>query len=273
MSKLLIAFYSWWHGRLHLKGAGWLLTLLAPRLSGLRNFPLKVKGIGIVPIDLSDGSGMAWINYSLREGSREDAMIACIKALLPSPKCLWDVGANGGYFAAKLIAEFPGLESLYLFEPNAKMHSTLAPVATARAGVHLRPIALSDTVGIATFFKPPGDGSTASLIASDACNEEFVLTATADFFLEKHPESKPDLVIIDMEGAEPMVLKGMVQLLREYLPIIFFGQQFFDPKILDEYFPAGYKRYTIDDHTGEILPGFFPEQGRNGVCIPPRLNG
>ena len=267
-SNLLVSFYRIWHGKFHLKGAGYLLRRASGILPALRHYPLFVPIIGYVPIDISDDSGMAWLNQSLGEDGQEEGLLKCAKKYVPSPKCIWDVGANGGNFGTQILQAYPNMERLYLFEPNPAMHEMLETVEKSRPGIALCLFALSDTNGKATLSFDSGTSSMASLLGSSKGSQIDVDVKTGDGFLSQNPDAIPDLIIIDVEGAEKNVLSGMQDLLNRHKPVVIFEQIFFDPAILDTVMPGGYTRFTIDDRTGKLIQGFNLKAGHNGIFLP-----
>jgi len=250
-----------------LRGAGYLLRLASKFLPSLRHYPLKVQGIGIVPVDLSDDSGMAWLNYSLGDRLQEEGVLTFIAQCSPLPRCIWDVGANGGYFGAQVAEMLPMLDFLYLFEPNPALHEMLDVVARSRKGIFYHPFALTDKNGKATISLTLGNSPTASLIPISEGRKIDVDVKTGDAFLAEYPEAIPDLLIIDVEGAERNVLMGIQNMLKQHRPIVIFEQIFFDPSILDVCMPNGYTRFTIDDNTGKLIPGYNLKAGHNGVFL------
>jgi len=54
LSDILVKFYRWWHGRLKLIGAGFLLTRMVRFVVGLHKFPLTVPEVGIIKVDFRD---------------------------------------------------------------------------------------------------------------------------------------------------------------------------------------------------------------------------
>jgi FkbM family methyltransferase len=269
-SNTLVLFYRWWHGTLHLKGAGLVLSFASRLLPGLRNYSLLVQGIGLVPINLSDVSGFAWLNLSLNETGQEEGVLKCIKSIIPCPGCVWEVGANGGYFAVQLIHIYPKTKRMYLFEPNPAMEGMLEAVSRSRSGIVYCPFALADSNSRAAISFHPGNSSMATLLGTPAQATVEITLKTGDDFLSSNPDAIPDLIIIDVEGAERQVLQGMKELLKSYKPVVVFEQIFFDPSVLDSLMPEGYSRFTVDDNTGSLISGYSLSAGHNGIFVPPR---
>ena len=98
-------------------------------------------------------------------------------------------------------------------------HSALPRIASARnlslnalSNVEVHKVALSDTHGKAKLaMKEIGNSGTASLFVGDADKGEVVETARLDDIL---PDRRFKLLKMDVEGAEPMLLRGAKKLLR-----------------------------------------------------------
>jgi FkbM family methyltransferase len=268
LSSFLVIFYKFWHGRLHLPGAGFLLNAVARFFPSLQTYPLAVDGFGIIPVDFSDVSGFAWLNFSLSEKGQEAGLIRFLKNRSGRLNCIWDVGANAGYFAAEILQEFPHLPSLYLFEPNPRMRKTLLAIAHSFSQVRVETLALSDNAGEARFSFAPGS-STLTTSSRQLSDSFFAAeTYTGDNFFARNPASRPDGIIIDVEGSEPEVIRGLQNILTSLRPWIVFEQLFFNPACLDCLMPPGYQRFTIHDSSGELSIAGDSRQGRNGVFLP-----
>jgi hypothetical protein len=68
-----IAFYRIWHGTLHLKGAGALLTRMASFSKGLQHYHLKLPEDNSIELDFRDVSAMYWLNHLLGDPLRKKA--------------------------------------------------------------------------------------------------------------------------------------------------------------------------------------------------------
>lgn len=268
LTSFWVVFYKLWHGRLHLPGAGLLLSFVARIFPSLQSYPLSVDGFGIIPVDFSDVSGYAWLNFSLKENGQEAGLIRFLQKRTGQPNCIWDVGANAGYFAAEILQTFPHLPSLYLFEPNPRMTNTLLALAHSCPRVRVETLALSDRTGQVQFSFAKGSSTLTSSMRKLSDAFFTAESCSGDDFLSRNPSSRPDGIIIDVEGSEPNIIRGLHRVLKLHRPWVVFEQLFFDPACLDSLMPPGYQRFTIDDSTGELsIAGDF-RQGHNGVYLP-----
>jgi FkbM family methyltransferase len=271
IALLLVEFYKFWHGSLGLKGAGFLLRKSSLIISPLRNYPLKVPYIGKISIDFSDCSGFAWLNQVLGEGGQEDGIISFLKESIKNinkPVCIWDVGANGGYFASAILASVQNVERLNLFEPNPLHHHILQSIAAQNDVVQFHGVGLSEKVGVITMSHPLGDSSLATSDGKKYSAKFEGAMTTGDNVVSYNPSISPDIIIIDVEGFECEVLAGMKDILSRLHPVVIVEHIFVHPEKLDRFFSAEYKRFTIDDSTGTLVDSYNLLVGHNSVYLP-----
>lgn len=139
----------------------------------------------------------------------------------------YDVGANVGCFAC-LLGQF--VDRTHAFEPygpNAALLRRNADRNDVAADVHR--VALSDRNGELTLQVPaaeqPGSNHMTLLDShpndSDLPGSETVPAWRLDDYVREHDLRPPDAVKIDVEGAEPHVLRGMERLLDERRPLCY----------------------------------------------------
>lgn len=127
-----------------------------------------------------------------------------------------NIGANVGYYVA--MAQHKGFRQIYAFEPNVSNFEVLQ--SNARLSYHKHTVLENVAVGDKEdTLKLYGDTTGASLVpgwsgtSSKVFNEVKVITLDKYFDENKLP-SGPILVLIDVEGFEFFVLKGMIGLLE-----------------------------------------------------------
>jgi FkbM family methyltransferase len=153
-------------------------------------------------------------------GSWEPHLINCFRRICRRGSIAFDIGANVGYHTL-MLAQLVGAEgTCYAFEPNSE-NCRLILLGAEQNGfdnVKLMPIALSDQQGWAYFSPHIGsNGGFASLNAelSDGCG---VVVPT--FMLDDLRLPPPDMIKIDVEGAEYRVLKGAEKSIGRSRPTI-----------------------------------------------------
>jgi FkbM family methyltransferase len=157
-------------------------------------------------------------------GDYEPTEIDTLIDLCRDARVFADIGSHAGYTALAIARACPGLET-FAFEPDAnaaarfERNLVLNPDLAAR--IHLEHAAMGDAVGHEA-FAPAGDPTNTQVgrLAANgvrAPRTVSVRVSTLDaFFAER--SNAPDVVKIDVEGAELRVLRGMSRLLASGRP-------------------------------------------------------
>jgi FkbM family methyltransferase len=148
----------------------------------------------------------------LRSLGYERLLTRAIAARLLPGACIWDVGANVGYYT-KLFSERVGsLGRVYAFEPVPATISRLATAAGGLNNVLIRPVALSDHNGYATI--DPGHEDRLETARIEEGGAVSIELQTGDNLVSTGAARLPSMIKIDVEGHELEVLRGMRQILR-----------------------------------------------------------
>jgi FkbM family methyltransferase len=151
-----------------------------------------------------------------------------------SPNCFWDVGANFGIYSWLFLSRVRNGTAI-LLEPEPDNLTLLRRTVTHSnlSRVTCLPIAASDQSSQAIFYRDPVTGVTGGLRSDTepyisrhygrSSPPMTVQTTTLDDLATKQPS--PDLVKIDVEGAELSVLGGARKLLEEHQPVVLFEAQ------------------------------------------------
>jgi FkbM family methyltransferase len=139
---------------------------------------------------------------------------------------IFDVGAHRGESVLQYKTLFPAA-TVYCFEPFPQSFAALQGAIAGLASVQPFNVALSDRAGHAEFNSNKYTATnslltTASEVESawpggivDTKERIRVATTSLDDFCRDHSVSAIDLLKLDVQGAEPLVLKGGEQLLRQ----------------------------------------------------------
>jgi len=152
-------------------------------------------------------------------GTYEVEMQACIAALVRPGMVIWDIGANAGFHTlafARLAG--PG-GRVVAFEPLAENVQNLLQ--------HVRLNRLTNTRVVQAALAARS-GWTSFAIAelnsmgrlTDQDTSYLVPVTSIDEFLAREPGARPDVLKIDVEGAEAAVLAGAAGLLSRFAPQI-----------------------------------------------------
>lgn len=149
---------------------------------------------------------------------------------------VWDIGAHFGY-SSLVFANILKNANIYSFEPNVfnleRFRQNLSLNPQLKEKIHIIPLAVSNIEGQETFSLSNNvDGSQSSgshlVKASKPLHQSIydkfhfsdtlVEVSSMDILIKLYP--KPDLIKIDVEGAELFVLKGGIQLLTKFAPTL-----------------------------------------------------
>lgn len=190
---------------------------------------------------------------------------------------LWDIGSNIGTYSFRYLTLNPSGTVLSL-EPDISNVACLQRTVRRNRlkNITIIEAAAADSKGNVPFFIDDLTGATGSIIREPegtfierrhgaVPKKMEVSTVTLDSLLESHPA--PQMVKIDVEGAELRVLEGARSLIKEYHPILLIeisqNRGFLKRKLWDD----GY--FLIDADTGK--PSTDDDQGWNFLALPPRV--
>jgi FkbM family methyltransferase len=151
----------------------------------------------------------------------QDALASLVR---PGDVCC-DIGANLGFFSI-LLSRFSGpTGSIYAFEPVPDNASLIEGNARLNRmeNIKVSTLALScaDGKGELLLARHVGGAVLKSVGAPpDLAGSITVETASLDALVEHGRVEPPDVVKIDVEGAEMEVLRGMEQVLRKWAPAL-----------------------------------------------------
>lgn len=171
-----------------------------------------------------DPSGAA-AGYAL--GTSEPLIQDVFAEHVPSGGVVWDIGANIGFYSL-IASRLVGDGTVVAFEPLPDNQEAIRRNLALNevANVELIGIALSDREGQAeleihaspTWAKLDTSGDTSFKRDSEVSGQVRVDVSTMDAQLEH--VAAPDLVKMDIEGAEVAALRGADRLLRERRPTL-----------------------------------------------------
>lgn len=146
-----------------------------------------------------------------------------IKRLIRPGDIIFDVGANFGYYSIKLATLLNGNCRIYAFEPYPPTFLRLVRNINGNGlGNCIFPFELgfSDVFASTTMVETPGN--TGGTYVSRSSCEGGIRLVTIESFCRDHDIGKIDFMKIDVEGLEPLVLKGAIPYFdeSEELPVI-----------------------------------------------------
>jgi FkbM family methyltransferase len=183
-----------------------------------RTTPFLVDGHRIF-LSGNNAPSLLFVN-SVLHGDYEPETKSLLTNLIRPGMIVFDVGAHVGHYtllAARLVGP---TGHVYAFEPEPDNYSLLTRnvALNGYANVTCTPKAVSNCSGSLTLYVNP-QGNDRHSIVNDARSpvrlvERDVPTITLDEFVSTMGIPGVDVIKMDIEGAEPLALAGMAELLR-----------------------------------------------------------
>ena len=199
-----------------------LLEQLTHRFVFKRRLPAQFHR---VPMYVSSEGGL---RYFRRLGNADPGLLNMALELVTPGAVVWDLGANLGLFSFASAALAGPAGRVLAIEPDTCLVDLLWRSAhlepRKRAPVDVLPAAVSEQVGLARFCIAQRARSANHLPGFETRDtggtraEQWVITVTLDWLLERFPP--PDVLKVDVEGAEHLVFQGAARLLHEFRPVI-----------------------------------------------------
>ncbi|MFQ5718498.1 MAG: FkbM family methyltransferase [Acidobacteriota bacterium] len=170
------------------------------------------------PLHVTHAQALRWFT---RRRAEYDRLVAAVAPFVRPDSTVFDVGANIGYFSL-LLARATALRGrLELFEPLPHLANLCHETFRSEPGVMpaIRNFGLSDVDGEARFLVA-GNGNIGwnTLIAAGGSPDMHEVNVAVRRFDATGITAVPDLIKIDVEGAEYKVLRGMANSLRAWQP-------------------------------------------------------
>jgi len=197
----------------------WLCQRILPRIS----YPVvrgPLRGMRFILGAAAGSGGGASVYVNMVEPQKTE----CLVRILKPGQVVFDVGANIGYYTL-LASRLTGQTGKVLaFEPSPRnvsyLYRHLALNRIRNAAV--LPAACSDHTGLSSFSEG-ADCATGRLWERDARSAESGLAVIATVSIDdvvRESGLVPDVIKIDVEGAEEHVLRGAYQSISRALPVL-----------------------------------------------------
>jgi FkbM family methyltransferase len=190
---------------------------------------VTIDGIGRLRIRLRRNRSL-WIRHAF---THEWYPLSILKAFIKPTDVVWDVGANIGLYSRIFVQRF-NARHVFAFEPMSEnlpeLHHNLA-IGGITDRVTVLPLALSSRNGEADFQVDDIQSASGALDAvyhGQACRAraaldlppklERVQCRTIDSILQEGSVLAPNVIKLDVEGAERMVLDGGEKFFSEHNP-------------------------------------------------------
>jgi FkbM family methyltransferase len=217
-------------------------------------------------------------------GLYQSDVLVALRNLLRPGGVFWDIGANYGLMSLYVDRHFRGAVRSVAFEPSPMVLTELRRNVEANdcRSVQIEPICLSDRPGTVTFYTSPDNSWNATLIkqfaeSSREADSIEVEASTLDECVKRLPP--PDVIKLDVEGAEPLVIAGGETFLRgasaaivaEYNELAIRDFGWTPERYLDLYRDLGYRiqripRRSVGLHRWSDLIGVRGPDELPGLC-------
>ncbi len=175
----------------------------------------RTSGVVIVARSIGRVTGMnrllaVWLNgrgYETRYDNH-------FSATLREGDCVWDVGANIGYYTRMFANRIGSTGKVFAFEPSPVNFARLREACGALSNVDPRPIGLARETGTVTFLQGDDElGATSRIIDSASSISgsvtSVVVVRPGAELIQSGEVAAPNIIKIDVEGFELEVLEGL----------------------------------------------------------------
>lgn len=195
-------------------------------IKNLLKYYFKNSGIFKVPFGKNKGLLMRYtddLNLDMMLGYHEPNTFQVFDSLITEGMTVVDIGANIGYFTGYLSKKVGNSGIVYAFEPIPSTAQKLQETIKINqlSNVEMHEFAVSDKNGTAQIFISHTH-YMASLDEKWAGTQNgtiIVKTITLDSFFEKL-NIQPDFIKMDIEGGGVYALKGMINCISKFEPIL-----------------------------------------------------
>jgi FkbM family methyltransferase len=225
------------------------------RLSRGKSFCRRLPAeFGRRPLHVSPDSALSYLKPDWAR-SFSDLLSAALKYVAPSDT-VWDIGANVGVFSLAAAHVAGPDASVLAVEADpflaALLQKTVCEGINADLRISVLCAAASEESGIASFLIAERGRSFNSLErsghrqhAGGSRYRQYVPTITLDSLLDQFV--KPDVMKVDVEGAEALVLKGASHVLSQCRPLVYIevgAEQ--NAAVMAEFKRHAYRLYDAD---------------------------
>ena len=223
MKKIIYKIINWYatHFRFPARGSSILFTCC--RLLGINDwyFLKKLPSGIILRLNMNDHiqKQLFW------HGAYEFEEMNLLIKLLNKADCFIDIGANIGYFSLHAAKAVRQTGTVWSFEPASLMFkqlqqhidiNKLSNISAVKKGVSNK-----NSNGVLYLSSDKNYGSTGLQPGDEFSGEtEDISLVKLDDFVLEHNIKNIRAVKIDVEGHEPQVLQGMLQILKEHKPAV-----------------------------------------------------
>src|SRR5688572_5732002 len=165
-----------------------------------------------------------WLGMNIYFGSYERKEMLMLSKISNPNWVALDIGANIGYYTVFLEKKL-NCTTVHAFEPSPREYQLLRENVESNhcKNIVTHNIALGDEESTIKLYTSSENIGKNSIINFDRSDQEVTVPMKVlDVFILQLGITQIDFVKIDVEGAEPMVLKGAAETLKKFKPIILY---------------------------------------------------
>lgn len=198
----------------------------------------------------------------------EPGTAALVKSILKEGMTFIDIGANVGtysYMASKIVGD---TGRVFAFEPHPGCFSILKKITKKCKNIIAYQKAVSDKEGIIKFHISTNNSAAHSIYGSEEKSNAINVESVRLDDIFKDENKKIDLILMDVEGAEPSVIDGMkfllstnsnMQIITEFNTECLNRANYSPNVFLNDLSANGFTLYIIDELDNSLKESTQPE--------------
>lgn len=174
----------------------------------------------------------------------EKETVSVFKQIVKPGMTVLDIGGHIGYYT-RFFSKLVGSNGMvYVFEPTKINFSLLQSNTKQLNNVKLVNKAVGESNGQISFYQTFSNTGSHSLLEPGVKSEKILVDCvTLDQFILDNNITNVDVIKIDVEGAEPLVLKGAEELIKKSKNIAIIMELIHDNLVKSGYTPETYFQY------------------------------
>jgi FkbM family methyltransferase len=203
------------------RAAGWLPRQIGRRYGRDWRVVIQTENGISLAVDPNHLDTYTWL---LRVHTPESAVVeTCLRLLRPGD-VFYDIGANVGYISLSVSRHFSSQVHVIAFEPQPNLARLILVSARLNnlESMTVFPTMVGGGNGWATLFVPSHSIHASAISREHNARALQSPVVTLDTLLRQRTIPRPDVIKIDVEGAELDVVRGAEELLRHDPPYVIF---------------------------------------------------
>jgi len=170
----------------------------------------RTNSLVLVARDIGRHLGLnTYIARVLNGNGYETRYDRVFQGLIIAGDCVWDVGANVGYYTRQFAVRVGKMGSVFAFEPSPLNFSRLTTNCAGMANVHLRKCGLGQENGSLSFLQGADELGATSRVVESTADGISVDIRTGESLIADGYALPPNAVKVDVEGFEYEMLQGL----------------------------------------------------------------